>query len=404
MSHSNGSPYSVTVKTAEHRLWKDRAPLLERLEVEFTERCNNNCVHCWINLPEDCESARRRELSIAELKAILTDAAGLGCLSVLFTGGEPLLREDFAEIYVFARRLGLKVSLYTNARQVTPELADLLAGIPPLEPVEVTVYGMSEGSYEAVSRVSGSFAEFQRGVRLLLDRDVALKVRSVLLPQNRKDRRAFEDWSAAIPAMDSPAREILSLNLRVRRDDAYRNRQIAGLRIGPEESVEVLNQIGDEYRREAYRICYRFMGPCDDRLFDCGAGRCVCLDAYGVLQPCMDLRHPETVYDLKKGSLEHALREFFPRIVSTRATNPDYLSRCATCFLHGFCDQCPGKSWTEHGTLDTPVEYLCDMAHAQARDLGLLEEDERGWEVDDWKQRLELCKQWHREIKQPARS
>jgi hypothetical protein len=38
----------------------------------------------------------------------------------------------------------------------------------------------------------------------------------------------------------------------------------------------------------------------------------------------------------------------------------------------------------EHGTLDTPVEYLCDVAHTQARELGLMAENERAWEVVDW--------------------
>jgi len=42
----------------------------------------------------------------------------------------------------------------------------------------------------------------------------------------------------------------------------------------------------------------------------------------------------------------------------------------------------------EHGTLDTPVEYLCRVAHAQARNLGLLEKDEKAWEVKDWPERM----------------
>ena len=58
---------------------------------------------------------------------MLTEAAGLGALSVRITGGEPLLRPDFEDLYVFARRLGLEVLLFTNARLITPELADLFA-------------------------------------------------------------------------------------------------------------------------------------------------------------------------------------------------------------------------------------------------------------------------------------
>ena len=70
------------------------------------------------------------------------------------------------------------------------------------------------------------------------------------------------------------------------------------------------------------------------------------------------------------------------------ATNPDYLNRCARCFLKGLCEQCPAKSWIENGRLDSPVEYLCEMAHIQAEYLGLLHEKEHAWEVKDWEKRI----------------
>jgi len=139
---------------------------------------------------------------------------------------------------------------------------------------------------------------------------------------------------------------------------------------------------------EAKEFCRRFMGPQGDKLFFCGSGRGGCVDAYGYFQPCMMLRDPDTVYDLKKGTLQDALKNFFPKIRQKKATNPEYLSRCARCFLLSLCNQCPAKSWMEHGTLDTPVEYLCRMAHAEAKYLGLLEDGELAWEVIDWQERV----------------
>jgi hypothetical protein len=43
----------------------------------------------------------------------------------------------------------------------------------------------------------------------------------------------------------------------------------------------------------------------------------------------------------------------------------------------------------EYGTLDTPVEYFCDVAHEQARFLGLLRKEEKAWGVRDWKGRID---------------
>jgi radical SAM protein with 4Fe4S-binding SPASM domain len=131
------------------------------------------------------------------------------------------------------------------------------------------------------------------------------------------------------------------------------------------------------------------MRPPEDRLFACGAG-CGggCVDAYGNFHLCLLLKDPDIAYNLKRGSLKDALTNLFPKIRETKAENPDYLSRCARCFLKGLCEQCPAKSWAEHGTLDTPVEYLCGVAHAQARFIGLLTENERAWEVENWKERV----------------
>jgi hypothetical protein len=102
----------------------------------------------------------------------------------------------------------------------------------------------------------------------------------------------------------------------------------------------------------------------------------------------MGLRHPDTVYDLSKGSLKEAMTRFFPEVRKIRASHPDYLARCARCFLKGLCEQCPGRSWTEHGTMDTPVEYLCEIAHTQAKQLGMLKEGELAWEIKDWRERI----------------
>ena len=117
------------------------ASALSEIDIELTERCNNRCIHCYINRPEDDTVAKAREMETGFVLDLLRQAAVLGCLSVRFTGGEPLLRTDFREIYITARRLGMWVTIFTNARLITPELADLFVKIPPGRPIEVSVYG-----------------------------------------------------------------------------------------------------------------------------------------------------------------------------------------------------------------------------------------------------------------------
>ena len=430
--------YATTKIMDKAALWPDKRPLLGQLDIELTERCNNNCIHCYINLPAGDRAAREREMSTGEVQRILDEAAALGCLTVRFTGGEPLLRPDFEELYLHARRLGLKVLLFTNGTLITPHLADLLARVPPLAPISITVYGMKQASYEAVTRALGAFEAFWRGTHLLLERGVPFEVKCALLPPNKGEIDEFEAWAATLPGMDRPPGYVLSLDLRTRRDSEEKNRRIRALRLSSEEGLAVLTRRREQYLEEMRAFCARFTRPPGDRLFSCGAGReSGCVDAYGRFQLCMQCRHPDTVYELRSTrrlssprrgcietqratcagplgldtslrsystgacsersrrdeggrSLHDALTDFFPQARELRATNPDYLARCARCFLKGLCDQCPAKSWQEHGTLDTPVEYLCQVAHAKARFFGLLAEGEMAWEVENWRERIRL--------------
>lgn len=387
--------YVIKCSIGNPALWrKMKSPVPDRLDIELTERCNNNCLHCNINLPANDARAKARELKTTAWKNILRQIADAGVLSVRFTGGEPLLREDFAELYLFARRLGLTVLIFTNGRLITPRLANLLTRIPPRKPLEVSVYGMREKSYEAVTRAPGSYAEFRRGIGLLLERKIPFFLKGALLPPNKQEMDELTAWAEQMPGMAGASfTSAMFFDLRKRRDSATKNRLIAGMRVAPEEGIQIITRRQANYREELTNFCRRFIGPCGDKLFSCGAGQGGCVDAYGRLHACLPLRHPDLAYDLKNGAIREALSGVLSRVRDIRAANPKYLERCARCCLHGLCEQCPAKSWSEHGALDTPVEYFCQAAHVQACHLGLLTKGEKAWMVKDWKKRIMRLKE-----------
>jgi len=376
-------------------VWKPQIqplrPRLGQLDIELTERCNNNCIHCCINLPANDRPAKKRELNTAQLQDLLTQAASLGCLQVRFTGGEPLLRSDFETLYLFARRLGMSVILFTNARLITPELAALFDRIPPRKPIEITVYGMHAESYDAVTRSPGSFAQFWRGVNLLLEHQVPFIVKQSLLPSNLAEIDEFEAWAGTIPWLTHTPAYAINFELRHRRDDPAKNEALEALRFSPQACLDLHLRHAEGFQREWQEFrAKKFMQVPGEGLFNCGAcsGRSGCVDAYGRLQACLTLRDPALSVDLTANapSPDHLadLGEAvsgFTHLRELRAENPAYLERCGRCFLKGFCEQCPAKAWIEHGALDTPVEYLCQVAHAQARGLGWLKENEFGWDA-----------------------
>jgi MoaA/NifB/PqqE/SkfB family radical SAM enzyme len=114
------SAVSERIEVQDFALWdklKARgAPL--SFDLELTARCNNDCRHCYIALPAGDRAARAAELSAAEVLDIAGQAVELGAMWCLLTGGEPLLREDFAEVYLALRRLGLLLSVFTRAARL----------------------------------------------------------------------------------------------------------------------------------------------------------------------------------------------------------------------------------------------------------------------------------------------
>ena len=244
-------------------------------------------------------------------------------------------------------------------------------------------------------------------------------VKGALLPGLAGEVAEFEEWAATLPAMDKPPGYSMFFDLRGRRecggsaaeppaepqpaalpaadappalcDAERRNATIRRVRLSPADGVAFLTRDRERYVKGMREFCGKFMRPPGDALFSCGAGHGACVDAYGAVQACLPLRAPETTVSLRErpDGLRYALTEAFPRLRETKATNPEYLRRCAVCFLKGLCEQCPAKSWAESGTLDAPVEYLCEVAHEQARHLGLLERGESARLVTDRKARVE---------------
>jgi radical SAM protein with 4Fe4S-binding SPASM domain len=380
--------FTRKIESGRADFWKAGRPRLARLDLELTERCNNDCVHCSINLPAGDDEARRRESTTAEIKNILAEAASLGCLSVRFTGGEPLLREDFEEIYMAARKLGLRVRIFTNATLVTPRLAAVLKKVPPLEKMEVSVYAMTGETSEKVTGNAGSYEKSRRGIDLLLGHGIPFVIKGAVLPDTKGEMDRFEAWAGELAGADWRPSYAVLFDLRSRRDNGAKNDRIRALRVGPREYVRLESRRGKSHADELRAFVARFAGTSGDRLFTCLSDT-GSIDAYGRFQVCLLLRHPETVFDLKKGSLRKAVEKFLPKVREIRTADPAYLERCGRCFLKALCLQCPAKSWAEHGTLDTPVEYFCGITHAQAISIGVVREGEKAWAVADWRARVE---------------
>jgi MoaA/NifB/PqqE/SkfB family radical SAM enzyme len=125
--------------------------------MELTFRCNLQCAHCYCNLPLNDQDAINKELSTEKVCDILDQIADAGCLWLLLTGGEPLVRRDFLEIYTYAKKKGFMISLFTNGTLLTEKMADYLAEYPPFI-LEITLYGVTKETYESITGLIKTFS------------------------------------------------------------------------------------------------------------------------------------------------------------------------------------------------------------------------------------------------------
>jgi len=307
----------------------------------LTHRCNLGCVHCYLGA-----GGAREELATGQILRLLDEVVEAGCLTMLITGGEPLLRPDFGQVYRHAKTSGLLVTVFTNGTLVSDRIVELFTELPP-RMVEISLYGATASTYERITGVPGSFERCLRGFQRLRQAGVALRLKTMLMTWNSHEFLAMEQLAAE---NDVPFRFDAGISPRL---DG--SREPLALRVAPEDAVG--RELADPVRVSAWREYYeqRRNAPALDTLYDCGAGLIAFhIDPYGQLQPC--LMTGNYGYDLMSGSFLQGWHQAMPAI---RGKKAPAAMECRTCEKRSLCGYCPAFFVLEEGAEDTPSAYLC---------------------------------------------
>ena len=325
--------------------------------IDLTYRCNNKCVHCYCNLPEKYGQAIKGELSTIEVKKLLDDVASMGSLWLLITGGEPLLREDFGEIYLHAKKKGFIITLFTNGTLIDDKTAGLLSEYPPFA-VEISLYGATKETYEKVSRVKGSYEKCLEGISKIIKAGTTLKLKTMALTINQHE----------IEAMDVMARK---LGCEFRFDATIQKRIDNNMfsapgkyRISPVEVVN-LDRMFPKRMEEWQRFCDKFVkgAVTSDRLYQCGAGLgTIHIDPYGMAKGCMMMA--KDGFSIRK----HDVKWIWDKgILSVINQKKDFSMPCDECHLLNLCGQCASWSIVENDDIKKEVTYLCEIAKIRSK-------------------------------------
>jgi radical SAM protein with 4Fe4S-binding SPASM domain len=244
---------------------------------------------------------------------------------------------------------------------ITPAIADRLAAERPLA-IEITLYGASAGTYEALTGLPGSYPRCLRGIQLLHERRLPLRLKSVAVRTNKHelaDMRRFAEGlnlPFKFDAMINPRLDCSQSPLEVRLD--------------PSECVAL--DLADprrmaEWDRFLEKQAARPASAGSDQLYQCGGGQnSFAVDPYGGMSICV-LSEREK-YDLRSGTVAGGWHQFLHRIRRKRVTRP---TKCSRCQMKAMCGMCPANGELENGDPEAPVDFLCQVAHLRAHALGV---------------------------------
>ena len=338
----------------------ERAPL--QVAIEVTRRCPLECQHCYNNLPMGDLEAKSREMTKEEHFALIDQLVEMGCFWILYTGGEIFARRDFLEIYTYAKKRGFLITLFTNGTIMNEQIADYLAEWPPFA-IEITLYGRTRETYETLTMIPGSYDRCLRGIKLLKERGLPLKLKTVPTSINKHEvmamRRFAEDELGVEFKMDG------QINPRI---DC--SQSPLAVRLTPEDLVALdmaLPKGRSEYLRLAKMNIEAALPSKTEGVYRCGGGKnSFAINADGEMSICTISQQDS--FDIRGGRVNQVWAD---ALLQVRETKPTRDSKCVQCRIRTICGMCPANGELERGDKESPVEFLCHVAHLRAAVVGV---------------------------------
>ena len=333
-----------------------RLPLEGNLDLTY--RCNNNCRHCWLRIPSDSRE-KENELTFDEIKEIVDEARNMGCRKWSISGGEPMLRPDFADIFDYITKISVSYSLNTNGSLITPEIARLMKRKGNKM---VALYGSTADVHDHITRRQGSFVSTMQGISYLKEAGVGFTLQLVPMRDNYHDFKDMVDLAKTQSPLWRTGAAWLFLSAC---GDPEKNREIIDQRLDPKEVIELDKPNLSHQKWAEYDENHRYAHQeREDPLF----ASCVALrrdfhiDPYGHMSFCCYVKVKDLRYDLRQGDFAECWERFIPSLADRVTGGKEYRDNCGSCELRSECRWCPVYGYLEHRRFSAKVEYLCAVA------------------------------------------
>lgn len=338
---------------------------------DLTYRCNERCVHCYL------DHENHGELTTGECLAVLEEIAKAGALFLTFSGGEIFLRPDLFEILAAARRLHFDVSLKTNALLVTRERAARLRELG-VRRVQISVYSEEPAVHDAITKVKGSLERTLAAIPLLLEQGLQVKLACPLMNENLM---AYRGVMALAENLGVPYVLDLTITPMMDGSDGPLAHRVSTAELLPVLQDPALHGCHPQPVSQAAgtdetwspSFSSAVTSGIDSSAYDdlpCSAGHNSCyISPYGDVFPCVQL--PQAAGNLRRERFAdiwyHA-----PQLEQLRAVRESQLPVCSRCEIRAYCERCPGLAWMEGGDLLGAYERACQLAEQKAKLAGFV--------------------------------
>jgi radical SAM protein with 4Fe4S-binding SPASM domain len=336
---------SVLLQEASDRALRLGVPFSAQLDLTY--RCNEQCVHCYLDHDD------HGEMTTVEIKNLLSEMAEAGVFILTLSGGEIFMRKDFFEILEHARALTFCIKLKTNAVLVREKQAARLRDLG-VESIQVSIYSHRPEVHDGITKVPGSFRRSVDAIRFLRAQGLKVVIANVLMTGNMLDHHGVRAL-----AEELDARYTLDPTITPMMDGG---RAILDLKAD-------VSDLRTLFRDEAYvgnadEFCAPPPAPTEDSMesLPCSAGHTACyVSPYGEFYPCVQF--PLSCGNVRQQRFIDIWRNS-EQLKEVRAIRLRDLSSCSGCAHGSTCTRCPGLAFME-GNMRGPSTADCEKSFAR---------------------------------------
>ncbi|MDE6241398.1 MAG: radical SAM protein [Anaeroplasmataceae bacterium] len=293
---------------------------------ELTPYCNFDCVHCYLEDHHNNEEL----LSTDAIKQIITKLYDNGLMMIFFSGGDPFTRKDFKEIYVFTRRKGILVEIFTNGSLIDEEWLEIFKEYPPIE-VDISLYGSTEELYYQTTRRRNMYNLVIDNIKKMKELGINVSIKSPIFSLLKND---IGNMMELANQLEVPFRFSFAITPTI--DNKSKERY----QIPAEEVAVLTKKFSDHFQtlKESLEEYERIPKSLTKRKYYCSTGRCSAfIDYKGNICPCIEMR--DKGLNIEKYEFSYLWEKIKSFSFEKIKDDEDY--KCSNCNLVTLCTSCP---------------------------------------------------------------